>query len=335
MYIAKKKYCGGGGNKMKKLLIVIICMLMIASSMMIPNNIEPVKASGGGGGDEDIGLDFGYIYNRTKDLSDIVITYPKGRAFGTPGEENARDSLEIWMNNIGLYNVTLDKIEDTTYLRNTLAGGIWSKKTDGREFTGSYWDYPVVSSSFCNNEIEDVLILGLSAGSTARSFSAAYPNVNIDGVEIDPLLLEVGKKYFNMTMPNLNPIISDGRLFVKKTQNKNDTVFLDVYHDVYIPYHMITIEFFKEIKNFFSIIGLYPPGTLVELNTQEIALVIQASMFDIKRPQVEILYNKNGEKYKEPRIVNLMEKDKKGQFKRSIIKSIPPLEKFKIPDKYS
>ncbi len=88
------------------------------------------------------------------------------------------------------------------------------------------------------------------------------------------------------------------------------------------------------LKNFFSIIGLYPPGTLVELDSQEIALVIQASMFDIKRPQVEILYDKFGEKYDEPRIMNLMEKNKNGQFKKSIVKSIPPLEKFSIPEKY-
>ena len=88
------------------------------------------------------------------------------------------------------------------------------------------------------------------------------------------------------------------------------------------------------LKNFFSIIGLYPPGTLVELDSHEIALVIQASMFDIKRPQVEILYDKFGEKYDEPRIMNLMEKNKKGQFKKSIVKSIPPLEKFSIPEKY-
>jgi hypothetical protein len=88
------------------------------------------------------------------------------------------------------------------------------------------------------------------------------------------------------------------------------------------------------LKNFFSIIGLYPPGTLVELDSQEIALVIQASMFDIKRPQVEVLYDKFGEKYDEPRIMNLMEKNKNGQFKKSIVKSIPPLEKFSIPEKY-
>lgn len=80
-------------------------------------------------------------------------------------------------------------------------------------------------------------------------------------------------------------------------------------------------------------IGVYPPGILVELDTKEIGLVIQASMLDIKRPQVEILYDNHGEKYKEPRIVNLVEKDKKGQYKRSIVKSISPKDKVLMPEK--
>jgi len=88
------------------------------------------------------------------------------------------------------------------------------------------------------------------------------------------------------------------------------------------------------LKNFFSVLGVYPPGTLVELDTKEVALVIQSSMLDVKRPQVEILYDETGEKYKEPKIVNLVEKDKRGQFKRSIVKSISPIDRFHPPDKY-
>jgi HD-GYP domain-containing protein (c-di-GMP phosphodiesterase class II) len=76
------------------------------------------------------------------------------------------------------------------------------------------------------------------------------------------------------------------------------------------------------LQNFFSVIGVYPPGTLVELDTGETALVIQGNIIDMKRPQVEILYNAEGEKYDDPRIVNLVEKDKRGKFRRSIVKSI-------------
>jgi HD-GYP domain-containing protein (c-di-GMP phosphodiesterase class II) len=89
------------------------------------------------------------------------------------------------------------------------------------------------------------------------------------------------------------------------------------------------------LENFFTVIGVFPPGTLVELDTGEIALVIQASMLDKKRPQVEIIYNSDGEKYQEPRIVNLVEKDRRGQYKRNITRSISPMGQFKLPDKYS
>ncbi|MGB3242175.1 MAG: HD domain-containing phosphohydrolase, partial [Candidatus Omnitrophota bacterium] len=89
------------------------------------------------------------------------------------------------------------------------------------------------------------------------------------------------------------------------------------------------------LNNFFNLMGVYPPGTLVELDTKEIALVIQPSTLDIRRPQVEVLYDKNGNKYEEPAIINLMEKDKKEKFKKSIIKSIAPMDKFKMPEKYS
>ncbi len=82
------------------------------------------------------------------------------------------------------------------------------------------------------------------------------------------------------------------------------------------------------LENFFSVIGVYPPGTLVELNTGDIALVIQSSVFDNRRPQVEILYDENGNKYMNPQIVNLTEKDRRGQYKRTIVRSISPMEKI-------
>ena len=75
------------------------------------------------------------------------------------------------------------------------------------------------------------------------------------------------------------------------------------------------------LNNFFTLVGVYPPGTLVELDTKEIALVIQSSMMDRKRPQVELLYDSNGEKYEQPGIVNLLEKDKKGKYKWCIRKN--------------
>jgi len=59
------------------------------------------------------------------------------------------------------------------------------------------------------------------------------------------------------------------------------------------------------LEHFFRIIGVYPPGTFVELDTGEIALVVKESLVDMRRPQVEILYDKDGKKFPEPLVCNL------------------------------
>jgi len=76
----------------KKVLAIIVCMLLITNAIVIVSNDTKVEAtSGGGGAEEDIGLDFQYIKNITKDLSDVIsntLVYglgelKKGRAFGS------------------------------------------------------------------------------------------------------------------------------------------------------------------------------------------------------------------------------------------------------------
>jgi putative nucleotidyltransferase with HDIG domain len=89
------------------------------------------------------------------------------------------------------------------------------------------------------------------------------------------------------------------------------------------------------LNNFFSLVGIFPPGTLVELDNGEVALVVQTSLIDKKRPQVEILYAPGGDKYSDPKLVNLLEKDEKGKFKWTIVKSISPMDKFKVPENYT
>lgn len=86
---------------------------------------------------------------------------------------------------------------------------------------------------------------------------------------------------------------------------------------------------------FFKRIGMYPPGTLVELDNNAVGLVIKESVVDAKRPQVEILYDSKGGEEKETYTINLLEKDEatKG-YKWTIVKSIPVSDKHNIPAKY-
>ncbi len=143
--------------------------------------------------------------------------------------------------------ILVTKSETNMYLRGKVTGGIWSLKKDEKKFTNGIYDYPLICASM-NNDTENILILGLGGGSTSNSFTYAYPDIKIDGVEIDPCVIYLGKRYFNMTTKNLNIITLDARLYVKITEEKYDIVIIDVYRDAYIPTHMVTTEFFEQIK---------------------------------------------------------------------------------------
>ena len=88
-------------------------------------------------------------------------------------------------------------------------------------------------------------IVGLAAGTAARQMTAVYNGIPIDGFEIDPKIVEVGQKYFDMNMPNLNIHIGDGRLGLEQSPYLYDIIAVDAYRPPYIPPHMTTQEFFQ------------------------------------------------------------------------------------------
>ncbi|MGQ9571307.1 MAG: HD-GYP domain-containing protein, partial [Thermodesulfovibrionales bacterium] len=81
-------------------------------------------------------------------------------------------------------------------------------------------------------------------------------------------------------------------------------------------------------KFFINMVGIYPIGTIVMLNTREIGLVYESNMAFADRPKVLIVINDKGKSVRGP-IVNLSEKDKNGKYIRSIMKTLDP-EKYKI-----
>ncbi len=125
------------------------------------------------------------------------------------------------------------------------------------------WDYFVLGPYFTpgarTTSVHDVCFVGLAAGTGARRMTQAFgPNLQIDGVEIDPKIVEVGQRYFAMTEPNLHVIIEDGRYYLKATTKRYDVVAVDAYKQPYIPFQLTTKEFFTEARD-----HLNPNGTLI------------------------------------------------------------------------
>ncbi len=84
-----------------KIISIVVCTLLIATAMIIVPIDFKVKATGGGGEDGSIGLDYEFMWNVTKELADVVHdpfvypsgTIPKGRAFGTKGDNHTANYI--------------------------------------------------------------------------------------------------------------------------------------------------------------------------------------------------------------------------------------------------
>ncbi|MBI3734215.1 MAG: fused MFS/spermidine synthase, partial [Chloroflexi bacterium] len=79
-----------------------------------------------------------------------------------------------------------------------------------------------------------------------------YGPIPIDGAEIDPEIVAVGRQYFAMTEPNFTVHVQDGRYFLRGATRTYDVIAVDAYRPPYIPFHLTTQEFFTEIKNHLS-----------------------------------------------------------------------------------
>jgi putative nucleotidyltransferase with HDIG domain len=78
------------------------------------------------------------------------------------------------------------------------------------------------------------------------------------------------------------------------------------------------------LKVFISLLGIYPVGSLVLLNTQEMGVVYQSNPRFADRPQV-ILLARDEAGYPKKEMMDLTETDERGQYKRSIIRTLDPL----------
>ncbi len=118
-----------------------------------------------------------------------------------------------------------------------------------RVLTGGIWDLFLLAPYFATNEPpHNALIIGLAAGTTAREYTLIFGAIPIDGVELDPAIIAVGQKYFAMNQAHLRAIADDGRSFLQTSAGQYDVVAVDAYRQPYIPFHLTTVEFFREVR---------------------------------------------------------------------------------------
>ena len=127
--------------------------------------------------------------------------------------------------------------------------------------TGGVWDAYLAIPSLVGRPLRRVAILGNAGGTTARALGVFYPEARVDGVELDPGVSAVGRRFFGLEdNPRLNVVDADARPFLRRTDARYDLIVADAYRPPYVPFYLATREFFRLARSRLA------PGGVIILN---------------------------------------------------------------------
>jgi len=104
---------------------------------------------------------------------------------------------------------------------------------------------------------KECLILGLGAGTLAKQMAQEFGGSRIVGIEKDPQVIRLGRKYFALgEIPNLKIVIDDAFENLKKQKTKFDLIIVDLYFGQEFPPEAESNKFFKDILKLIGPDGL-------------------------------------------------------------------------------
>lgn len=110
--------------------------------------------------------------------------------------------------------------------------------------------------------IRSVLVLGVAGGTIIHMLHALYPKAQITGVDIDQVMIDLGKKYFGLNdIPKLTLIVADAKDFIQRQQvKKYDCIVIDLFIGRDIPDFVSSRDYLQAIH------GLLSPEGFVFIN---------------------------------------------------------------------
>ncbi|MEM6291703.1 MAG: fused MFS/spermidine synthase [Myxococcota bacterium] len=105
-----------------------------------------------------------------------------------------------------------------------------------------------------------ILMVGVGGGQLSNYLFARLPGVEIDAVDIDPEVVRLARKYFEIPDdPRYRTHVGDGRLFVEQSSAADvDMLILDAFRGTSVPYHLRTRTFYEACRR-----RLRPGGVVV------------------------------------------------------------------------
>ncbi|MDH5327965.1 MAG: fused MFS/spermidine synthase [Gammaproteobacteria bacterium] len=101
---------------------------------------------------------------------------------------------------------------------------------------------------------------GGGAYTQQRAVKAMYPSASVTVAELDPTVTRVVQEALFVDIKGMNIIHEDARVVLQKRTGPRepfDVIVADAFHDISVPYHMVTLEFIQTVKRNLKPNGLY------------------------------------------------------------------------------
>ena len=117
----------------------------------------------------------------------------------------------------------------------------------------------VVESALRRRMASRFLFIGGGGYTLPRLIEQTHASAEVDVVEIDPAVTRVAARYFGLPRDSaIRTINEDARWFAMRANETYDTIFIDAFNDLSVPYHLTTREYALNLRRL-----LAPDGALV------------------------------------------------------------------------
>ena len=175
-----------------------------------------------------------------------------------------RSDFAFWKDNLlyegeSIYNyLQVEETDDSVILSTNVLFGVQSVMRKDRALTGMYYDYAMAAPFMAGIEEKQqnreqlsdfrILVLGMGTGTYASQCARYYPDIRVEGVEIDNKITNHAHRFFEL--PEGLPVSTyDGRAWMNAVDSLYDVIMVDAYQDITIPFQMSSVEFFTLVRD--------------------------------------------------------------------------------------
>jgi spermidine synthase len=140
----------------------------------------------------------------------------------------------------------------------------------------AYYTQSMTVAAAYASKLESAAMIGLGGGRTSWYLHKSIPELKLTAVDLDPQVVRIAEKYFNVKPEaNFEIAVLDGRMYLTRSRKTFDIILVDAYRGPFVPFHLLTKEFYGLIKERLN------PGGVVVQNVEPSTMLFDAAVATI------------------------------------------------------